>query len=124
MLIVRDSQFRSLADAQVRRFEDTMAAHLKARFPTSKFTGHGDGLEDGLRDFVLKGMRAAASYGVTDTYDVRRFLEFRAEYGPAFDSLAWAAKILNDRTLSGCGKMDQLDTCSLYTLRAAAGSNE
>ena len=95
-----------------------MAAHLRVRFSTTDLIKD----PDSLRAFVVEGMQEATRFGVLDRYDVRRFLEFRAEYGAGFDKLPWASKILNDRTLSGCGKMDQIDVYSVFTLRP--GRNE
>ena len=93
-----------------------MATHLRNRFSSRDFTED----PDHLRVFVVEGIQQAATYGVVDRFDIQRFLEFRAEYGAAFDMSPWVAKILNDRTLSGCGRMDQMDEYSLYTLRPDA----
>jgi hypothetical protein len=116
MLIIRDAQLRVLAREQLRQFEQSLTEHLLNRFPDVEFT------QDLhlLRAFVSEGIERATSFGVVDRYDVRRFLEFRSEYGAEFDALPWASKILSDKTLSGCGKMEQLDSYTTFTLRAAA----
>jgi hypothetical protein len=113
MLTIRHAQMEAFSQAGSRHYEDAMATHLKERFRQAEFTRQ----PDTLRDFVCQGIQAAASYGVADHFDVRRFLEFRAEYGPSFDTMPWAAKILHDRTLSGCGKMDEIDAYTVFSLR-------
>ncbi len=116
MLIIRDAQLNVLAQEQLRQFERFLAEHLLNRFPGVEFTKD----THLLTAFVSEGIERATSFGVVDRYDVRRFLEFRGEYGADFHTLPWASKILGDKTLSGCGKMEQLDSYTTFTLRAAA----
>jgi hypothetical protein len=112
VLTIRAEQLRILEEDQLRRFEDEMAGHLRARFPACAVAN-----EDRLRSQVVEGMRLARTFHITAEFDVRRFLEFRAEYGIDFHTRPWAAKILNDPFLSGCGKMENLDNYSLFVLR-------
>jgi hypothetical protein len=101
---------RILRQARLQRFEDEMAAHL-----TKGFRGRPV-VEDinRLRLFIQEGVRLAGEHGIVIQYDVRRFLEFSAEYGADLDTIPWIAKILSDPTLSASGKMDRLDAYSLF----------
>jgi hypothetical protein len=110
VLVIRDEQMRVLRQARLRRFEDEMAAHLTKRFRGTPV------VEDinRLRLFVQEGIRLAGEHGIVIQYDVRRFLEFNAEYGADFDTIPWIAKILSDPTRSPSGKMDRLDAYSLF----------
>jgi hypothetical protein len=111
MLVIRTEQMRVLGAAQVRQFEETMVAHVRARFPAlSADDPHSS-------EFVRESIRIAKAFGLVEVYDFRRFIEFRAEYGENFHLLDWAAPILNDPTLSACGKMERIDDYSLYVLR-------
>ncbi len=104
---------RVLGEARTRHFEDRMADHLRMRFAHAGF----DRDDPALRDFILESIRLARTFGLEHEYDLRRFIEFRAEYGRESHLLGWAARILNDPTLSGCGKMEQIDDFTLYVLR-------
>jgi len=114
VLVIRDKQMRILREGQLQRFENDMAAHLVRCF------GGRPVVEDAvrLRSFIREGVALAGRYGVVNQYDVRRFLEFRAEYGADFHTIPWVVKILNDSTLSGCGKMERIDDYSLFALRS------
>ena len=114
MLVIRDAQLKLFGQAQIRRFEAFLANHLRTRFPAADFVIDADR----LGSFVAQGIRLAKMFGVENEYDVRRFLEFQAEYGAEFHTYPWASKILNDRTLSGCGKMERIDDYSFFTLRS------
>jgi hypothetical protein len=102
-----------LRQFQLRQFEDSMAAHLTKRFPESVLTADANL----LHAMICEGLRVAKSFGIVDRVDIRRFLECTVEYGADFHTRPWAAKILRDPTLSGCGKMEQIDNYSLYVLR-------
>jgi hypothetical protein len=114
VLVIRADQMRIFGQVQFRQFEDSMAAHLKERFPGSALT------EDAarLRSLIREGLRVAKTFGIVCRADARRFLEFSAEYGTDFHTKPWAAKILRDPTLSGCGKIEQIDAYSLFVLRS------
>src|SRR5258708_31687234 len=113
MITIRRQQMEVLEKAQAEQFEHEMAAHIRGRFPRAAFAGE----QQALHAFVGESIRLAKTFGVHDIYDLRRFIEFRAEYGENFHELDWASKILNDKYLSGCGKMEQIDDYSLYVLR-------
>jgi len=69
---------------------------------------------------VREGIAKASTFGVVWDFDVRRFLEFRMQFGPGFGSSSardWATNILNDQSLDGREKMDQIDTYGLFALR-------
>jgi len=112
MLTIRKQQMDILREAVLRLFQDRMAAHVQARFSTANIAA-----PDRVRDFILESIELGKTFGIENQYDLQRFIEFRAEYGEHFHLLDWASKILNDRTLSGCGKMEQIDDYSLYVLR-------
>jgi hypothetical protein len=112
MLTIRKQQMDVLREAVLRLFHDRMAAHVQARFPTASIAA-----PDRVLDFIRESVELGKTFGIENQYDLRRFIEFRAEYGQHFHLLDWASKILNDRTLSGCGKMEQIDDYSLYVLR-------
>lgn len=112
MLVVRADQMRILGDAQIRYFEQKMAAHVRSRFPDVAGPGEQHSL-----DFVLRSIRIARTFGIEHEYDLRRFIEFSAEYGEDFHNLDWAASILNDPKLSACGKMERIDDYTLFALR-------
>lgn len=113
MLTIRSQQMEVLETAQAERFEREIAAHIRERFPRAAFVGD----DQRLRSFVAESIRLARTFGLHHRFDLRRFIEFRAEYGENFHQLEWASKILNDKYLSGCGKMEQIDSYSLYVLR-------
>jgi hypothetical protein len=113
MLVIRNAQLKLLGQAQLARFGGALETHLRTRFPDTFLRD-----ADGLAAFVAQGLALARTMGLENRYDVRRFLEFQAEYGVDFYKSPWAAKILNDRTLSACGKMERIDDYSFYSLRS------
>lgn len=113
MLVIRTDQLHVLADSRLQQFEVDIAAHLRARFPSASCTA----TIERSREFVRESVRIAKGFGITQAYELRRFTELRVEYGENVHLLDWAAQILNDPTLSGCGKMERIDDYSLYVLR-------
>jgi hypothetical protein len=113
MLTIRSEQLRIFRESLLQQFEDKMMAHLQHRFAGWPAVGN----EVKLRAMIRAGREIAAKFGITHEPDVRIFLEFMTEYGPDFHTLPWAAKILGDPTLSGAGKIEQLDSYSLFALR-------
>ncbi|MBZ5618962.1 MAG: hypothetical protein LAQ69_09595 [Acidobacteriia bacterium] len=112
--MIRSAQMAIFQVVQRKRFEDSMAAHLRVRFAGRDVVAD----EDRLRTHVREGIKLAGEFGVVAPFDLRRFLEFSTEYGPDFHTTPWAAKILKDSTLSGCGKMEHLDDFTLFSLRS------
>jgi hypothetical protein len=113
VLVIRQEQMRAFEVAQRQRFEDGMIAHLTTRFAGSPAVAD----KEELRALIREGLQLASKYGIVVQYDLRRFLEFRTEYGSQFQTIPWIARILNDSTLSGCGKMEQMDAQSLFAVR-------
>jgi hypothetical protein len=113
VLCIRDEQLKILRQFQLRQFEDSLAGHLTVRFPGNVLTSD----EELLRSMIREALEVAKTFGIVQRTDVRRFLEFSTEYGTDFYLKPWAAKILRDATLSGCGKIEQLDAYSVYVLR-------
>lgn len=113
MLMIRDEQMKALADRRRRGFEDAMADYVRAKFFPAQYAAS----DESSRAFVRESVRLGKAFGIEQAYDLRRFIEFRAEYGENFHRLEWAAPILNDATLSPCGKMERIDDYSLYVLR-------
>ena len=116
MLTIRRQQLRVFELYQQAKFEEDIATHLTRRFRDNPLVAN----PSPLRDFVRGGLDVARGYGIVSRYDLRKFLEFRMEYGADFHLRPWAAKILDDRTLSGAGKIEQLDDYSLFALRHSA----
>ena len=114
MLIIRDEQIRVFQQSRRTQFEDDMVAHLQRRFAGRPVAENAER----LRVLVREGIQTAGTYGIKVVYDVRRFLEFSAELGPDFHRLPWVKKVLDDPTLSACGKMEQIDERSLFAPRA------
>jgi hypothetical protein len=112
MLTIRRQQIRALQESARSRFEDEMAAHLTRCFPGAPEVAD----RDRLRNSIREGLEAAKGYGIQSGQDVRQFLELATEYGPDFHQLPWAAQILNDRILSGTGKMEQIADQALFAL--------
>jgi hypothetical protein len=117
MLIIRRAQIGALEGLARLALEQRLAQHLRDRFP-----GCRDLDADGLRALVQHGLGRAAAHGVQSDYDVRRFLEFVAMYGPSFDTdprIPWAGETLRRSDLSGTEKMDRLDSYDLAAGRAS-----
>jgi len=104
---------RILQTGKAAELVNAMAEHLTRRFQGRPVAAD----PDRLREFVREGIQFAQGYKIVYRYDLRRFLEFRAEYGPDCHNIPWVDRILNDPYLSGCGKMEQLDDYSLFVAR-------
>jgi hypothetical protein len=113
VLTIRAVQMRILQAGKAVEFVNAVAEHLARRFQDRPIAAD----PDRLREFVREGIQLAQGYKIVDQYDLRRFLEFRAEYGPDCHNIPWVARILSDPYLSGCGKMEQLDGYSLFVAR-------
>ena len=118
MFRIRRGQMVVLRDRALACVVERMAAHLRVRFPE----GLAQTDEAQLRERVRQGIREAESHGVTEEYDVRRYLEYRVELGGAFGTdrgPGWANAILRDDTLSGTEKLDRIDEGATF---AAGGT--
>jgi hypothetical protein len=96
MLAIRPEQLAVLSQAQVKRFEDWMLAHLKTFFPKeSELAGE---LE--LREKIQYGIKQASTYRITSERDVCKYIDLMMVLGRDFDrdkKLPWAAEILGTR---------------------------
>jgi hypothetical protein len=63
-----------------------------------------------LAQTIRSGIAIAERYHITDESDVERYLEFHVRYGPDFGTgeTSWAATFLNDETLTGHGKINEI----------------
>ena len=116
MLKIRAEQMDAFSAYMRKQFEDRMVEHLRSRFPRA--VRHMQ--EEELRELVRKGVKRAEGYGVTQEFDVRRYLECTVEHGADFDvnpATAWAGKILSAEGLSGSAKMDRIDEYETFALR-------
>ena len=116
MLTMRAEQMATLKAEGLRKFVDEMLAHLRKRCPKQT-----EAMDDAaLRESIGEGIAQAGEHGVTDENDVRRFLEYRTQYGPEFGQspdTAWAGKILADKELDGTQKMDRIDEYHLFVVQ-------
>jgi hypothetical protein len=115
MLIIRHVQMKVFEEAALRNYEDRMALHLRSNF--SEQTKNAT--EQELREMIKTGISKAESYQVTDEMDVEGFLEFVVRYGPDFETdpqVFWAVQILQDESLTGTEKMNQMDDYELFVL--------
>jgi len=117
MLTIRPEQMTVLRQYMRDTFQHRMMAHLRERF-----TGQTKDLHDAeLLQTIDDRMDQANTYGVRTEQDVRRFLEYAIELGPGFPtgpSMAWARRILEDRTLNGTRKMNQIDDQTTFSRRS------
>jgi hypothetical protein len=96
MLTLRPEQMRAFSEAALKRFEETMLAHLKKFFP-DKYEAAG---EPKVRKLIRYGIERAASYDITAQRDVSRYIDLMMTLGPDFDQdkqLPWAGQILRTR---------------------------
>ena len=84
-----------LQQFRLRQFEDSLAAQLTKRFPESSLTADRNLLYATIRE----GLRVAKTFGIVDRVDLRRFLEFSAEYGPDLGAQDFAPKLLSPKIL-------------------------
>lgn len=99
MLVIRQSQMSSLADASLRRFEDEMVEHLREFAPRLSDIMK----EQGVRRAVRLGFERSEGYGLTNRGPRRFYLELMFTLGSHFDTdpqLPWAQEILTDKTLT------------------------
>ncbi len=114
MLTLRPDQYQALGQVSLDAFVAEMERHLRQRFPQAC----ADLGEPGLRALIHDGIDRGAGYGITDTSDLRRWLEYLVRFGRDFGLHAnsWARPHLMDKALDGTGKMDALDAYDLFVL--------
>ncbi len=93
---IRKEQMETLSDCMLRKFEDSMVAHVEKFFP-EQYSALG---EAGVREMVRYGIERAETYGIVSERDVCKYVDVMFMYGRDFDTdpkLSWAAGILNDK---------------------------
>jgi hypothetical protein len=108
MLRIRQAQMAQLDAEQYRRFEDLLLVHLRAVYPAPIAT-----LSDAdVRGVIRDGAGRAGAYGITEAYDVCRFIECMMTYGEEFDAsmaIPWAGEILRLSGPTGTARMALID---------------
>jgi hypothetical protein len=114
-VIIRKEQLDVLSQYMLSGFHQRMERHLRAEYP-DQTKGMSD---EKLHDLVVTGSERATGYGITDTNDVRRFLEYVAVYGVDFGKTPnslWAEPFLLSKGLTGTAKMNEIDAHKLFVL--------
>jgi hypothetical protein len=109
MLTIRPEQLAVFSKAQVKRFEDSMLAHLKKSFPKQC-----EGVDEAqLRDTIQHGIKRAAIYEITDEADVSKYIDLMMSLGRDLDTdtkLPWASEILKTRSHAGAKISELVET--------------
>jgi hypothetical protein len=105
MMIIRDAQLevfeRALRERYLRELLQVLRAEDHPRL---------EPLTDASALALLDGMvERAEDHGVTDGWDVRRFVEYMLTWGGDFDGVDWVAVILRDAGASGTEKLDRIE---------------
>jgi hypothetical protein len=115
MLTIRDAQIEVFRQRNRGRFVEQMLAHIREFWPAQSAR-----FSDGeVRESVRKGLQQAESYGVVLEYDVARFVVLMYALGFEYDQMAIPRAILNDSSISGRRKVDELWRCALDAFRKA-----
>ena len=113
MLQIRPEQVDTLSRNMLEVFIEDMAKHLSRRFPESV-----EAMEkEQLIAVIRRGIDAAKRHDILKKYDVKRFLEYRIEFGDEFgdnDQTKWAGEILSNDDLSATRKMDKIDSHATF----------
>ena len=107
MLVIRHAQMQAFSLAAIRQFERRALEHVRGCFPGS-YEALG---EEGARASISWGVEKARGYGLSEEYDVLRFINLMFALGFDFDedpAYAWAAEILRDPDWSPGARMDML----------------
>ncbi len=107
MLIIRNAQMEALSQAMKESFESRAVAHLKRALPEETAELGESEVRQSVRLAVLK----AGRHGLTDEYNILRFLNLMYVLGFHFDDdpgIPWARKILADTALQAGTRMDLL----------------
>lgn len=114
-MVIRSKHLDSLAAGMQTRFEKDLVEHLRERYGV-RFATTTDA---SLIRLAKHGISQAAQYNIRVDYDVRRYVEYMAEFGPDFDvspETPWAGRILTNNE-TGTEKMDALDAFTTFELR-------
>jgi hypothetical protein len=96
-----------LEQAARRNFEDRVVDYLSKQLPD--VCAKVD--EATLRESIQKGIQHASRYGITNEYDVARYIELRHLFFQDFDTVfdvAWAKEILENPDMDSHPKMNEL----------------
>ncbi len=106
MLVIRDHQLQAFARQLRQRFVEAEVQRLRAG---GRDGGRGD-VE--LGRWIEQALDRAAGFGVEQPADVRRLLDYFADYGLDFGQdprTAWAGAILRTEGTSAGWKLNRLD---------------
>lgn len=95
-MIIRQRHTSALADASARNFECRAMAHLQRAFPQQMREAD----EQLVRQMIARGIEQASRYGVSDEYDVIRYIDLMVVFGERFDDnpdYPWAKDILSGK---------------------------
>jgi hypothetical protein len=96
MLTIRQAQFAAFSQAELRKFENWMVAHLRKFFPDQCTA-----LEEAkLIETIQYGIRRAATYEIKIKRDVCKYIDLMIILGRDFDSdgrYLWLSQILSRR---------------------------
>lgn len=111
MLKIRSEQGAALANA---RIVPAMAKLLRLYGGAAV----GRRSDDELHQSIHDGLVVAERHGVTEPYDVYRFVEWQLRLGEGFDrSEPWVAEILGSDALDGHQKMNRIDYHARHVLQ-------
>jgi len=113
MLTIRKAQMQAFENAQVERFLKELASHLRSTF-SDHFSNYSN---DDLLAFARNCCAWASGFDIDTEYDVRRFAEFVASYGPNLaDDHVWIGSTLRRDDISGEEKMNILDNIEVQII--------
>lgn len=107
MFRIRPEQMNAFEVEDRRRFESRLAGHLEEAYP--EVAARHEPRE--LLDFVHETVDRALAHGIRLENDVVSFAEFTCLLGLAFETRPeheWAAKILDDPSVSGAEKVERI----------------
>lgn len=119
MIKIRPEQFTALKSLSRASFVDRMVVHLRHVFPEDTKLAS----EASLRKIIDLGVDRSRLYGITYEYDVARFIDLYFILAPDYDTsekAPWAAAILNESSLPGWQRVDQLWKRTSKELKKAA----
>jgi hypothetical protein len=115
MLVIRKEQIEVLRQPLLQEFEDKTYVRLLAYKP-GECASLG---EAAVRLSIRQGMQKAMACGISREVDIARYINIMYTLGHDFDAdprYPWAAEILNDGTLKGESKVQQLCDLTAITL--------
>jgi hypothetical protein len=106
-MLIRKNQMDQMSADMMNSFEDRMVEHLN-QFFKAKTKPMG---EEAVRQSIRDGVGRASGYFVESERDVARFIDLKFALHQEWDTqpeMDWAKKILDDMSLAGEQKMDQI----------------